>query len=379
MDIATPRAPAERVAQTAIDDPNRLAALRASGLLDAAPELAFDRATRLATRLLGVPVSLFSLVDAERQMFKSQIGLAGWAAEARGTPLSHSFCQHVVASGETLAVRDAREAPALCGNRAIRDLNVVAYLGIPVRDGEGNVLGSFCAIDGAPRDWTEEDIATMRDLAAIVESEIVLRRSLRDRRLLIDELHHRIKNTFALVSGMIGLNARTADTAEELADTVRARLHALGRAHEMIIPVGGGGAPGEAIPLGELIALLLAPHSRDGAEPALSGGDVGLGPRAAASLALVMHELATNAAKYGAFAAPGGRLAVDWRVEGDMLRLEWRETGVPAREAPAGESGFGTTLLRITIEDQLGGAFQASMADSGLQWEMRVPLAALER
>ncbi len=156
-------------------DPNRLAALAKLHLLDSDAEVNFDRVSRLAARLLDVPVALLSFVDDHRQFFKSAIGLTGAVGAARQTPLSHSFCQHVVTSGANLVVPDALKHPVVHDNLAIPDLGVTAYLGIPVRDSEGYVLGSFCVIDGQRRDWSEADIALLEDLAALVMTEIALR------------------------------------------------------------------------------------------------------------------------------------------------------------------------------------------------------------
>ncbi|MBP0443361.1 GAF domain-containing protein [Roseomonas sp. SSH11] len=159
-----------------IRDPERLEALRRTGLLDTPPEEVFDRLTRLVCRLLGVPVALVSLVEAERQFFKSAVGLPEVWAIRRETPLSHSFCQHVVASGAPLMVQDAGRHPLVCDNLAIPDLGVVAYLGMPLTTPEGHVLGSLCAIDTVPRDWTTADAAALRDLAAMAVGEISMRR-----------------------------------------------------------------------------------------------------------------------------------------------------------------------------------------------------------
>ena len=161
--------------QAAAADPDRLAALEATGLLDTPPEEDFDRFTRLASRLVGAPVVLLSLVDRDRQFFKSQQGLSGWAAADRETPLSHSFCKHVVQSDEPLVVSDARSDPLLVENLAIRDLGVIAYAGMPVRSTEGDVLGSFCAIHPEPHEWTEEELALLEDIAQAAVAEIRLR------------------------------------------------------------------------------------------------------------------------------------------------------------------------------------------------------------
>ncbi len=164
-------------------DPARLAVLRASGLLDAPAEEAFDRLTRLAARLLNAPVALVSLVDDCRQFFKSAVGLPEPWASRRETPLSHSFCQHVVISGEPLVIRDARQDPRVRDNLAIAELGVLAYLGIPLLSGTGHVLGSFCVIDGEPRRWTDDQVETMRELAASAMTEIELRGEIARHRL----------------------------------------------------------------------------------------------------------------------------------------------------------------------------------------------------
>ena len=156
----------------------RIAALRDLGLLDTEAEEDFDRYTRLATDSLGVPVSLVSLVDADRQFFKSQAGLTGEFAEAGQTPLSHSFCQYPVSSKRPLIVSDARQDPLVANNLAIRDLGVIAYAGIPLVLSDGHGVGAFCAIDDKPRDWSERDIRILGDLAAAVTAHLELRKAL---------------------------------------------------------------------------------------------------------------------------------------------------------------------------------------------------------
>jgi PAS domain S-box-containing protein len=158
-----------------VQDPARLAALQGLGLLDSLPEEAFDRLTRLASRVTGAPVALVSLVDAHRQFFKSAVGLPEPWATRRETPLSHSFCQHVVATREPLIISDARQHPTVRDNLAVSDLGVIAYAGIPLLLSSGEVLGSFCAIDTKPRDWSPGDISALKDIAGAVISEIELR------------------------------------------------------------------------------------------------------------------------------------------------------------------------------------------------------------
>jgi len=188
----------------AVVSAERLAAVQRTELLDTLPELEFDRVTRLACRLLGTEVALLSLIDADRQFFKSSCGLPEPWASARQTPLSHSFCQHVVASENYLVIEDARTEPLVADNPAVFELGVIAYLGVPVLAPNGRILGSFCAIAPKPRAWSKDDIALMQDLSGIVESEIALRENARriltlaqDNALLAREHHRRVKNTLS--------------------------------------------------------------------------------------------------------------------------------------------------------------------------------------
>jgi signal transduction histidine kinase len=160
----------------ALTDDGRLEALKRTRLLDTPPEEAFDRLTRLVCRLLGAPVALVTLVEADRQFFKSVVGLPQPWSLLRQTSLLHSFCQHVVATGAPLLVQDARGHPLVADNLAVPDLGVVAYLGMPLATAEGHVLGSLCAIDTAPRSWTPGDAAALSDLAAVTMGEVTLRR-----------------------------------------------------------------------------------------------------------------------------------------------------------------------------------------------------------
>ena len=157
-------------------DPTRLAALNATRLLDSPAEEAFDRLTRLTTQLLGAPVSLITLVTGEGQFFKSARGVEEPWRSRRGTPLSHSFCRHVVDHDEPLIVTDAREHPLVRANPAIADLGVIAYAGVPLRTSDGHTLGTLCAIDDRPHAWAGEDIAALEDLAAVAMAEIEARR-----------------------------------------------------------------------------------------------------------------------------------------------------------------------------------------------------------
>lgn len=506
-----------------LDHPDRLAALDGTELVDTPPEAVFDRAVQLATRVLGTPVGLLSLVDGRRQFFKAQVGLTEPYAVERETPLSHSFCQYVVGADEPLVVRDARDDRDLQENLAISDLGVVAYLGVPVHDADGHVLGSFCAIDGEPRDWTEEDKVLLEDIAIGVESEIALRQELRKRieaeeksasaqqhlnlalragrlgtfdfdprtgrtqwdknmcdlwwidpettdkfeiaqnrvhpddqasdralreaaldpegdghhsaelrivhpqtgeirwlhidgdvtfdngtpvrvvgtareitdrkraeqqnELLTQELNHRVKNLFAVTSGMISLTARSTETTREMAEALNGRVQALARAHELIQPaIIGRPDLAETTTLAVLIEAVLKPHisaiKPEGLE--IKGPAIELKPRAASSLALVLHELATNAQKYGAFSTPRGELKLGWTLgqaetgeEG--LLLSWDENVQGQYKKDPTMAGFGTVLIKTTIEGQLNGKWSKSFNEDGFSCLVTIPVIRLRQ
>jgi hypothetical protein len=159
---------------TVVNDVARLEALSETALLDSPAEPAFDRLTKLAAKLLNAPVALISLVDEDRQFFKSSVGLSEPWRSARQTPLTHSFCRHTLVSREPLVIEDARTHPLVRDNPAIRDLDVVAYAGVPLITAAGHALGTLCVFDHQPRSWTADQIETLETLTASVLSEIDL-------------------------------------------------------------------------------------------------------------------------------------------------------------------------------------------------------------
>ena len=160
---------------TSLRDAERVAAVRRTGLLDAAADAALDRLTRLAARLLRAPVALVCLVTDDRQFFASAQGLPEPASTARGTPLTHSLCQYAVASRTDLVVEDARQHPVLRDNLAVTELGFVAYAGVPLLAPDGLALGTFCVVDHRPRGWTEGELADLHDLAALATGELHVR------------------------------------------------------------------------------------------------------------------------------------------------------------------------------------------------------------
>lgn len=156
-------------------EPARLERLAATAMLDSPRDEHFDRLTRLAASAVDAPVALLTLVDGSHQFFKSAYGLQEPWATRRETPLSHSFCQYVVAKRAPVLIADARNDPEMAENRAIPEIGVVAYLGAPLETADGYVLGSFAVIDAKPREWSVAETMMVADFARVAITEIELR------------------------------------------------------------------------------------------------------------------------------------------------------------------------------------------------------------
>lgn len=196
------------------------------------------------------------------------------------------------------------------------------------------------------------------------------------RELISRELSHRIQNLFSLVNGLISLSARARPEAAGFATDLKLRLETLARANDYVRPQMQGAMQEQT--LHGLIRLLLTPYASDSGERLiLSGQDVSIGSGSATALALVLHEQATNAVKYGALSVEGGRLELSTRVEGDWLTLSWRERdGPPVMGAPS-RQGFGTVLAARSMAGQLGGAMTHDWRSEGLLLTLRAPVERL--
>jgi diguanylate cyclase (GGDEF)-like protein/PAS domain S-box-containing protein len=154
---------------------DRLRVLRETGLLDGPREESFDRVTRLAARLLCVPITMVSLIDAERHFAKSTHGIPESAS--RDIPLSHSICRQAVETREALVIQNTSTDPRTKGHAVARLDGIASYAGIPLITSDHHALGALCAVDSVPRIWTEAEIQLLRDLSSFVVTEIELRRA----------------------------------------------------------------------------------------------------------------------------------------------------------------------------------------------------------
>jgi two-component sensor histidine kinase len=184
--------------------------------------------------------------------------------------------------------------------------------------------------------------------------------------LLAKELNHRVKNLFAVVLAIVRMSGRSDPAAKPTVDKIAQRIHALLRSHE----VTQGEAQRPEIDLRELVDTALAPYRLDGTRARIEGEPVMLRSRLAVPLGLVLHELVTNAVKYGALADGDGKLAVTWKADGGRVQLTWREAGQPVAK-PAAE-GFGSLLIASSAK-QIGGTIERRFDETGVQVTMDFP------
>lgn len=192
------------------------------------------------------------------------------------------------------------------------------------------------------------------------------------RNVMAQELSHRIKNIFAVVSGLVMLSARKQPEHLEFADEISSKIRALGRAHDFVRPNGQT----DSATLHGVLSELFEPYT-DRGEPRVrvSGDDVSVGARAATPLALVFHELATNSAKYGALSQENGSVLLTIAEQDGALLLRWREDSVETPDTD--HTGFGSKLLTMSVEGQLRGLMVRKWVKGGLTVELTVPVDAI--
>ena len=205
--------------------------------------------------------------------------------------------------------------------------------------------------------------------------------ALEEREVISQELSHRIKNIFAVIAGLVGFAARARPEFAPAATDLRQRIMALGRAHDFVRPHSAQSRPGgQQDSLKDLLGELFEPYQQEDAPRIMvEGNDVAVDDRSATPLALLFHELATNATKYGALSVDGGRVLVTIDPDDDVVTIGWRELGGPAVDAVPVDKGFGSQLVEMSAVRQLGGTVARDWKRAGLSMTIKVPAASFRR
>lgn len=273
----------------------------------------------------------------------------GWAGmfHPEDQPLAWKLWRHSLETGEPYEVeyrlRDARGEYRWTLGRAL-----------PIRDKDGAITRWF---------GTCTDIHDQRMMQV-------------QRELISQELSHRIKNIFSVISGLISFSARMHPEIKVAAADLRQRILALGRAHDFVRPHSETSRPSTSQDsLAGMLKEVLAPYLE---QIAMDGCDVHIDDRSATPFALVFHELATNAAKYGALSSSDGSVHIHCRNDGADTTIVWTERGGPEPVAPH-EEGFGSKLIKLSINAQLGGSTAREWLADGLRVTLTIPNASLSR
>jgi PAS domain S-box-containing protein len=276
-------------------------------------------------------------------------------------------------AGRTFVVDDARaDERAACARAAYEAVGAIGSITVPlVRD--GRFRGFLFMHQDTPRRWTASERELCEEVAERTWGALERVRGDVRRRLLINELNHRVKNTLATVQSIAAQAFRSSGRQEDARETFEARLFALSKAHDVLTRESWDGGD-----LQEIVTEAVAPFgSWDRSRFVVQGPPVRLTPSVALSLAMTLHELSTNAVKYGALSALDGKVTIIWGVdEGpdvSHLRLTWRESGGPAVSTPL-HKGFGSRLIERSLTREHGGEVQVSYPASGLVCEIAITL-----
>jgi two-component sensor histidine kinase len=356
----------------------RLAALASYRILDTPPEPEFDDIVRLASKLCETPIAAISLVADGRQWFKAAVGL-----ELRETSLVVAVCD------DAIRLHGLFEVPDLSLDPRFRESALVQgpphlrfYAGAPLLTPTGLPLGMLCVLDTQARRLTEGQREGLQALARQVMAQIELRRLLLERDevlsqkdLLVRELHHRVKNTLTTVQSVMNSTVRATTTVPEFQQAFAGRVSSLAKTHALLTEHDW-----QAVSFRDLLWAELGPFDNGSARRILlEGPAVTLPSDLAIPIGMAVHELTSNAAKYGALADPEGSIVVRWQaVRRDgrpHLAFEWSEHDGPPVALPTRE-GFGSRLLRRVLTQQVNAEVAVDYAADGLRVAVTLPLAS---
>jgi two-component sensor histidine kinase len=343
-----------------------------------------DRPTEIIPRLVALAMEIcdgvsagVSVLDPEINRFR-WLGVQGALAAMQGVtvPRENSpagVCMDI--GGPVLMTQPGRAFGWIQGGA----LPVSELLLVPLQSKGEAPLGTLWVVAKEAGHFDSGHARAMSDLATfaaivlrMIQSEERLSHALSIKETLADEMSHRVTNVFALVQSMVRLSARSAVSKEDLAAKLMGRLHALADAHALVRRRFGQ-IPWDGADFGEILTRILLPH--DEGRSIVRGPALSVGERATNNFALLFHELATNAAKYGSLSVDQGAVEIEWDVDEKDIRLQWREAGGPTTKPPE-RQGNGVKLINATIQ-QLGGRIEYDWRREGLIARLRLPIASL--
>ncbi len=335
-------------------------------------QVLFDEMAATIAGILDVEfVKVLELVPGDAELLlRAGVGWReGSVGVAHETTGRHSHAGYALAAGGPVIVTDFKtetrfESPAL-----LRDHGINSGVSVPIAGRDGRAYGVLGAHTARRRRFGEHDVSFLVACANVIASAIQRRQADQRHELMIRELRHRSGNLFAQLLALFSQTSRTSRSVAELTTKYEARVLALANAHRLITEGGW-----QSTSLQDLLRLLLAPYLE---RVSLTGPEVYLEPDPSFALSSAVHELATNASKYGSLSVPEGHLDVAWRVsrteKGMTLEFDWTERGGPPAKR-ARRTGFGTRLIGMVIERQLNGSVERTFGPKGMDARVLLPL-----
>jgi two-component sensor histidine kinase len=363
----------------------RIAALISYDILDTPPEPDFDDVVRLVAQICQVPRAAISLVDDHRQWLKAEVGLG-----FKEVPLALSICPGIALKPGLTVIPDVRQDARIASNPlVVGEPHIRFYAGVLLETSEGVPLGTLCVLDDEVRDLTEGQRFALLTLARQVMALLELRRALaqrdraraaRDRAeskqvLLTRELHHRVKNTLAVVQAVAGSTARSSADVHQFRAALSGRIGSLAKSHTIITSHDDQVASLRSLFEAELGGEAEARVSH----VTLTGPQVDLPSDIAIPLGLAIHEVVSNSRKFGALSNGVGEVSVTWSLavgEGsNSVVLKWSEYGGPEVQPPRSR-GFGSRMLERVLGAQIGAQVTTDYRTEGLRIVISFPLPA---
>jgi PAS domain S-box-containing protein len=368
----TDRASMHRELRIRAKQQEAVARLGAQALTELGLQRFFDDCVKTIADTLDVElVKILELVPGDAELLL-RAG-AGWMPGLVGTALMstdrNSQAGFTLAAGGPVIVENLAAETRFGGQPLLRQHGVVSGLTIPIAGRDGRTYGVLGAHTTRRRHFSENDVSFLAAVANMIAGAIQRRQLDQRHELMIRELRHRSGNLFAQLLALFSQTAKSSKNLAELVPKYEARVLALANAHRLITESGWRSAS-----LTEILNPLLAPFLE---RISLTGPDVFLEPDPTFGLSAAVHELATNATKYGSLSARSGRVEVSWSVQrteqGLTLLFDWKERNGPPHKRQR-RPGFGSKLIHTVIERQLNGKVQQTFGPKGMEAKLTIPL-----
>ena len=334
-------------------------------------------AAEITGRTLGLSGAAYGTVDqAQRTITIGRDWCGGGSRSVAGLRRFDDYGSFVeeLLRGETVEMADIETDPR-ARLEALRALGVRAFLNIPLIE-NGRLMAVFCLFDSQPRIWSPSKLDFLRSVVDRTRAAIRQQEAEAEQALLNQELSHRMKNLLAMVQAIASQTMRSASDVKAASSVLTGRLIALSHAHDLLL----GGRVGATM-LEPIVRGALANHGDRPDRFRIAGPEIRIGGKAAMALALMVHELATNATKYGSLSADGGLVDVEWKIlddpAGDLLRLSWIEIGGPPVTPPTSK-GFGSRFIERGLAATIGGTIEIDYPPTGVTCVVQGPLASIQ-